>query len=341
MTDVRKNKPAGIREVAERSGVSVATVSLAFSRKRPVSAKVRKRVMEAAKELRYEPNQWARNLLAGRTKMIGLLTDRLGNPFSAEWAMLLEEEARQRGYRTWVAFTGGNKERAEECLAEFRRHRMDGIIVGSGAVGDKQIRSLAEMNMSVVTPDRTVDGLRCTPVEVDFADGIRQVVSYLHGLGHRRTAFVGSASAGKSSDWRLDAYRQVVVELGMELNEDLIVEIDESVQLHLEQLEPIIVKDGRYTAVVCYNDNTAFGAIRALHAHGLRVPEDVSVTGFDDVAWCELWQPRLTSVGTDMRRRAQLTMDRLIDRIENGTEMEPEAIRPQLVIRDSCAPARV
>ena len=334
----QRRKSVGIRQVAKVAGVSPAAVSLAFSGKGTISSKLRQHILETAKDLRYEPNQWARTLTTGRTRTIGLLSDGVTNPFGAEWVMLMEEGARRRGYRVSLGFTDCNEDRAAECLAEFRRFRLDGVIIGSGYASDQRIHDMLATGMPVATPARFVDGLGCTTVEADFDEGIRQVVSYLHGLGHRRTVFLGGANIDSPEMQRTGAYRKYVTEFEMQLREDFIIELQETHRPTIKAFERITSQADQYTAIICYNDNAAFTVIRALAERGLRVPEDVSVTGFDDVPWCEMWQPRLTSVSIQMSAMVEATLNQLIDQIENGTEIRTQRFAPTLVVRDSCQP---
>jgi LacI family transcriptional regulator len=326
------------QELANKLGLTRVTVSRAINRDPRVAERTRLRVLAAMEEYGMEPNAIARALVHGRTNIIGILTDGVVNPFGAQWATLLDQEIRRRGYQTWLAFTDGNRKQGEDALRKFQGLRVDGIIVGTNSVVDAQLARMVRQGIAVATPDRLVHGLKCTPVMVDFGAGICQVLSYLHGLGHRRTAFIAGPDADPSSLARTEAYRQQVRTLGMELNEDLIVHAAVGADSGQFETEELRRRGIPFTALVCYNDHTAFNAIRVLTGHGLRVPQEVSVTGFDDVSWCDLWQPRLTSVAMNMPRQAQLTVEKLIDQIENGTVMTARTIRMQLVVRDSCAP---
>ena len=336
----QRRKPVGIRQVAKVAGVSPAAVSLAFSGKGSISSKLRQHILATAKDLQYEPNQWAKTLTTGRTRTIGFLCNNVTNPFGAEWVMLMEEAARQRGYRIWLGFADCNEDRAAECLAEFRRFRLDGVIIGSGYACDERVRSLSE-GMPVATPARQVEGLNCTTATADFDDGIGQVVRYLYELGHRRTAFLGEAGIDSPEMQRTGAYRKYVTRLGMQLCEELIIELEEAHRPAVEAFDEMIARADEYTAIVCYNDNTAFTVIRALAQRGLRVPEDISVTGFDDLPWCDMWQPRLTSVSIQMRAMVEATLDKLINQIENGAEIKTERFASTLVVRDSCRAVEV
>lgn len=334
-----KLQPSGIREIASRCNVSVSTVSHAFSGKRPVSQPLREKIFAAAKQEGYEPNQWAQNLIKGRTHVLGVLVDAFTNPFTAQWVTCLEEAAKVRGYRTWPVVTGGNKESAQEYLLQFRRMRLDGMVISTASVPDSQISELVGRGIPLATPARRVGKIKSTPVMVDFSDGIRQVLNYLHGLGHRDVAFMAGPREDPSSIDRLNSFLQNGRALGMKQDPALIVYGGEGLRRGEHEAEALLARKVKFTALVSSNDGMAFAAIGTLARHGLKVPDDVSVTGFDNVPNCDLWQPRLTSVAFDIQFMADQVIKQLVTQIETGAEMKTEQIIPKLVIRDSCGPA--
>jgi LacI family transcriptional regulator len=331
-----RSKVTGIRQVAERCGVSAATVSLAFSGKRPVTESLRKKIFRAAEELRYEPNQWARNMLWGKTQVIGLITDTLTNPFTARLVETAEEVARERGYQIWPAITGGDEGQGERYLTKFRQLRVDGYIVLTRSILDGQIDRMIDLGLNVVTPIRPIVGRRCNPVHVDFSDGIRQVVKYLYGLGHRRAAFIAGPQHDITSVERLKAFREWTRRLGMAADERLVAYGGQGVGSGRQRTEELLARVGEFTALMSSNDQMALEAIGTLARHGRRVPHDVSVTGFDDIPECELWYPRLTSVSFDLATVMQTTVTQLIVLIEAGTPITETRIKPRLAVRDSC-----
>ena len=327
----------GIKDVAKRCDVSVTTVSHAFSGKRPVSKNIKKSILLAAKELNYHPNLWAQNLVSGRTNIIGLLVNDFGsNPYDAMTYEQMEKNARRLGYHLWITTTSGDENGAEVAIANCQRMRVDGLVVGSSTVSDEQIRQLVSFGIPVATPSRFIKGCNTNTGSIQNGNGIRQVLQYLYDFGHRQTAFLGGFNDELTNQERLSAYKTHTQALGMEVNEDLIIHSSPDWS-ESEQAERLLAKSRNFTAIVCFNDKIAFNAMKVIKRHGLRVPEDISLTGFDDVPWCEICTPSLTSVRQDIIRLAKLTIEQLVANIQKGHKIKPQMIETRLVVRESCS----
>lgn len=332
-----QQKEMGIKDIAELCNVSPTTVSHAFSGKRPVSKKLKKSIFKAADELNYQPNLWARNLLKGRTKMIGLIVHDIGNnPITSIYVEQYEENAHRLGYQLWISVTNEDPERAKQVIANCRGMRLDGLILGTHMISEEQIRQLISFGIPVATPSKTVDGCETNSGNIQNSDGIKQVIQYLYSIGHRKTAFLAGSEIELTNQQRLSAYKKYIQAFGMELNEDLIIH-QLTNEGESEQAEKLLARSREFTAVICFNDHIAFNAMKVLRRHDLRIPEDISLTGFDNLPWCEMCSPPLTSVRTDINYLARTTVEQLVASIQEGTKIKPEKIETRLVVRGSCS----
>ena len=338
MITLTKIKPrVGIKNIATRCNVSVATVSHAFSGKRPVGSEIKTTILKTAKELGYEPNQWARNLLNGKTFMLGLILHDLGdNPFSAKLAAEIEHCAYHKGYQTWAATAEHDHNHIEQLLKNFKRMRMEGVIVCSKMVSDEQISSLIEFGIPVATLSRAVKNHNCTTVDIENQNGIRQVLQYLHDLGHRNIAYLGGHPDELTNQERLSAFNKFTTEIGLKTNASFIVEKSSEEETDRHQIERLLSRPRDYSAVVCFNDSTAFSLMSLLRQRGLDIPNDLSITGFDNIPASEVSYPALTSVDYNIKKLAEITVQKLLGSIENNQKITPSKIETQLVVRDSC-----
>ena len=332
-----QQKEMGIRDIAKYCNVSTTTVSHAFSGKRPVSKKLKESIFHVAKELDYQPNLWARNLLKGGTKIIGLIIHDFGNnPINSLSVEQYEENAHRLGYQLWISVTNEDPERTKQAIANCRGMRVDGLILASRMILHEQIRQLVSLGISVATPSMSVEGCDTNPGNIQNSDGIKQVVQYLHSIGHRKTAFLAGFEEELTNQQRLSAYKTYVRALGMEVNEDLIIQSlpDDSED---EQVEKLLAKSRDFTALICFNDHIAFNAMKVLKRHGLRIPDDISLTGFDDLPWCEMCSPPLTSVRADINYLAKTTVEQLVANIQQGRKIKPQKVETRLIVRGSCS----
>ena len=337
ITATKTKERVSIKNIATRCNVSVATVSHAFSGKRPVGSELKTVILKTAKELGYEPNQWARNLLNGKTFMLGLILHDLGdNPFSAKLAAEIEHCAHHQGYQTWAATAENDRNHVEQLLRNFKRMRMEGVIVCSKMVSDAQIASLIEFGIPVATLGRVVKNHDCAAVSIENHDGVRQVLQYLHDLGHRNIAYLGGHADELTNQERVSAFSKFAAEIGMKTDSSLIIEKSSEEETDKYQIERLLSRPRNYTAVVCFNDNIAFSLMSLLRQRGVDLPNDLSITGFDNIPAAEVSYPALTSVDYNIKKLAEITVQKLLGWIENNQRITPSKIETRLVVRDSC-----
>jgi DNA-binding LacI/PurR family transcriptional regulator len=320
-----------IREVAEKAGVSPATVSRVFTHAAVVSAPVRQRVEAAAKELGYEPHPVARSLARGRTGNLGIVVPDIANSFASVIAKAVQSEARAAGYALFIA--GSDRRPDEEYrLTRAMALQVDGLLMMSPRMSDEQFQQVTALR-PVVVINRLVDG--CPAALITTADGMNQAVDHLHALGHRQIVYLGGSPA-YSNTTRLDAFRAACARLGLDGME---IALDDSRFSAGVRAGDLVLACGA-TAVIAYNDEVAVGVLNRLAYRGVRVPEQMSLIGFDDTGLAEMAMPRLTSVRLPASLVGATAVRMLLDHVDRHTGVDGErAYFPsELVIRSTTSP---
>ena len=321
-----------IRDVASRAGVSPATVSRVFTRPDAVAADTRSRVLAAAEELRYAPHPVARSLAQGRTGNLGIVVPDIANSFSAVITKAVQQEVRRDGYALFLA---GSDEEAddEEQWARAMASQVDGLLLLSPQMPDSALEALAG-HVPVVATNRVLDGLPA--VLTDTTEATAHAVEHLHALGHRRLVYLAGPE-GYSNDVRRAGFRRACAGLG--------IDADELGPFHARvsvgALAADLVLAASATGVVAYNDEIAVGVMNRLVDRGLRVPEDISVVGFDDTQLAELVTPRLTTVRIPAAAAGVAAADMLLAGVSGRNGTRPAVVRllGELIVRSSTGPA--
>lgn len=322
---------ATIRDVAARSGVSVATVSRVFNQKGPVREDTVRRVMDVAGELQYVPHAGARSLSTRSTRTIGVLLPDLHGEFFSEVIRGIDVAARQRGYHILVS---GSHSDAEEMSAMLRtlRGRVDGLVVMSPDLGLGPL-SRALGNEPVVLLNTAASGRRT--IRIDNCDGARTMTEHLLALGHRRIAFITGPERNADAAERRRGYRDGLssrvsksIEIGGDFTEDS----------GYRAVSLILANLPQPTAIFAANDAMAIGALHALREAQIRVPEQIALAGFDDIPIARYLTPPLTTVRVEIAELGRRAVDHLVKTIETGADSgrKHDLIATTLVIRESC-----
>ena len=344
MAEKSKNGHYGREDVAQRAGVSGATVSYVFSRKRYVSPDLVKRVMRAAEELNYQPDMVAASLRKNSSDTIAVLTDDITSPLQMEIIRAIQETAMQNGYFTHIC---GGVHRLESYVDNFISRKVDGVFlsVDASAVDNSHISRMLERGISVIiTSLRGFSDARVCGLALDFAAGIRMLVEHLRLLGHKKIAFLSCFDDGFEFDKRLPAFRDAMREQLGE-NEPIAITGARPYESTIEkgyELAVRLLQSGQpFTAVMCTNDLMALGAMRALREHGLSVPEDVSVAGMDDILFARSSYPALTTISHRAQEYGRRIFDILKQNIDNKSVVLRQKITPELVVRASTCACKV
>ena len=321
-----------VRDVARKAGVSISTVSRALAVPEKVAQETRARVEEAAAELGYQPNRAAAGLRAGRTNAVGLMVPDLSNPYFAMVAQGVAEAARSHGLGVFVVDFEESTELEVELLRSLA-HQTDGLILASPRSLEADRAAAGAKPVVVINQDPPL------AVGCDYRQGAAQALEHLAALGHRRVAYV----AGPATSWSDRRRREGLLARAEGLGVEVVVVGPQRPTVDGGGDAAQAVLESGVTAAITFNDVVAVGLVRAVQARGGRVPDDLSVIGFDDTFLAPLVTPALTSVGADLRDLGRRAADLLVERLARPGQPpgdEPDALPMTLAVRDSTAPAR-
>lgn len=329
-----------LQDIAAHLGVSKGTVSMALSGAPGISMETRRRIQEYADQIRYRPNQMARAINTGRSRLVAVVLSRLTDSFYEEVVQGIENVAAQRGYDIIVSSVVGNtahsqSRKADQLVDRLISRQIDGLVGSIYSLPEPTLARLDEAGVPVLYlgPD-PVSGQ--TSVTVDNLLGGRLAAEHLYEFGHRRVLFLGGDEP--FAKHRAEGAREVLSAHGDAHLEMRILEGDDNLEAAYYGMATRLRARRDFTAVFCASDVLAAGACKALLDAGVSLPRDVSVVGFDDLRWAKLITPALTSVHQPQVSQGEVIMEMLIRKIE-GEETPSRVLAPRLIVRDSTGPA--
>jgi LacI family transcriptional regulator len=337
--DADRQPKATLRTIAQHLGLTPATVSAALNNSaaaKSIPERTKKRILAAARELNYRPNYFARSLRLQRTYTIGVIAEEIGDAYGAMVISGIEEYLRKNDFFFLTVIHRHNQKLLETYAQMLLTRGVEGFITIDTSVMEK----LPLPTVAVAGHER-VEGV--TNITLDHNLAARLALTHLLELGHREIAFLKGHPASSDSAARWAAICAIASELGIRIRPELTVQIDSTVSTpHLGYpfAKELLARKQPFTALFAYNDISAIGATWAFSEAGLRVPEDVSVVGFDDIPAAAFANPALTTVRQPLQRMGQIAAKSVIDLIEGHAEWAPEiAIEPDFVVRASTGPA--
>lgn len=335
------NSRITIRDVADVAGVSTATVSRFLNESGYVNDTTSARIRDAIAQTGYTPSLMARGLKTRRTGMLLLVVPDICNPFYSSMARRLQKLSREEGYVLVLADSAGDPDEELEALAIADRTQAEGVFFATIHDHPQANTRLKRAGCRVVGLNAFGEGAAFDTVAVHHHGGTNLAVGHLAQLGHRRIAFAGGMPGSLIASSRRDGYLHGMKKYGLEVAEDAILEIGFGQEDGYAAGRQFAARSNPPTALCCANDLVALGAIRALNEAGLSVPEDVSVTGMDDIPYAALSNPPLTTVTNDGALFAERAFEMMLDRLHGNAEPPRRAEIPnELVVRGSTAPAR-
>jgi DNA-binding LacI/PurR family transcriptional regulator len=335
----QKTQVITLKAVAQHLGLTPGTVSAVLNDSpsaRSIPQETKNRIHAAAKELNYRPNFFARTLRNKRTYTIGVIAEEIGDSYSSPIISGIEQFLRQRDYFFLTVVHRHDPALLSRYAQLLSERGVEGIITVDTTVHEAPI-----VPTVAIAGHKKLKGV--TNIVLDHQHAAVLALNHLKDLHHERIAFMRGNPLSSDAKDRWDAICQVADQLGMIIDPDLTVQIDTddpTPRLGYPFTKELLARRKPFTAIFAYNDISAIGAIRAIQEHGLRVPQDISVLGFDDIPGAAFHSPSLTTVRQPLNRMGEVAAQSLLDRIEGNKEYPSEiAIEPELVVRESTAQA--
>ncbi len=329
-----------IMDVARTSGVSYSTVSRVLSGYEFVKESTYNRVMEAVERLGYVANLQARSLAGGRSRIIGLLVPNLDNSYIGTIMSGIDQELVRANYELMLYTTHRRAGKESLYVKTIANGLTEGLLLIAPVVPTTYLEALREQNFPYVLIDQADSTESSSVVESTNWQGAYEATCYLVGLGHTRIAFITGASVVRSAGDRLRGYQAALADSNIPLKAELIVEGDFQQRSGYEATKRLLQNaDPLPTAIFASNDLSAFGAMDAARESGLRIPDDISIVGFDDTPQASLVYPKLTTVRQPLEQMGRVAVKMLLEQIEDRSHPPQRVtLATELIIRDSCGP---
>ena|SRR5271166_263194 len=326
-------------EVSKLAGVSTATVSRVLNNVDVVSKETRARVLRAVKELNYHPNLHAKSLAGRKTDTLGIIVSNLENPFFFDIFHALEASAHERGYEVLISNTDYQPAQLLRSVRTMIGRRVDGLGLVVSEMDSHLLTELAQYANPVVFYDVGTAGKNIARIKVNYRRGIEQLVGHLHELGHRRLGFVGHNSSLSPTSEREQAFVGAISKLGPGTTWRTVANQD-GLEGGRRAAAELLGGDFAPTAIVCVNDLMAVGVLGELRRSGLRVPRDISVTGFDNIELSDFSNPPLTTMHIPREHIGQLMFRLLVPEPQgNNPPAQDITLAPEFILRGSTGPA--
>jgi LacI family transcriptional regulator len=338
-------KTPDIRTVAALAKVSIATVSRTINRSPAVSERLSKRVWQAIDQLNYYPNTHARTLVSGRSHLFGIIVENITNPFFPELIQSFEEIAVAHGYEILVSSSNSDPAQLTTCVRRMLERKVDGVAMLTFGEEEPVLDQLILNDIPMVLAEFRPENPKTSTIVLDYSTGIHAAIQHLRGLGHTRIAFLSGPHSLHSAITRENDFRAAMQTEMLPTQEKWIIECDHTLKGGVVGFGKLLALDEHPTAIVCSNDMTAIGVQRAIYMKGLRVPQDFSVIGLDDIDFAEFTLPPLTTIRLSRADLAKAAFEALRLQAEEpaNPKMQREfLVSTSLVVRDSTAapPAR-
>jgi LacI family transcriptional regulator/LacI family repressor for deo operon, udp, cdd, tsx, nupC, and nupG len=340
VVDLRRQETS-IEDIARVAGVSHSTVSRALNNSKLISVEMRERIQRLSQEMGYTPNAIARSLQNQRTNTIGLVVTSIADPFFSDIAKGVEEVAQALGFSIVLCISHNDPEQEMSIIETLHQRRVDGIIVAAARVSSIHQERLSRIQVPTILINSQTESQNGSPLQwvaIDDFAGARLAVEHLLQLGHCKIGYIGIESRPKSNRQRFTGYQQTLKKAGVAPQEDWVAFCPDGVYedgVAGQNLLPRLIEAG-VSAVFCYNDMVAIGALRACHERGIVVPDECSVVGFDDIMMADYVTPPLTTVHQLKVEMGQQAMEMVYDLL-NGLAVDNHMVSPTLKVRASTA----
>ncbi|WP_448536052.1 LacI family DNA-binding transcriptional regulator [Pseudothermotoga sp.] len=326
-----------MKDIAEKAGVSVNTVSRVLNNKPDISKETREKILRIAKELGYIKNITASSLRSNQTKIVGVILEDITNLFFAEVMKGMEAAARKYGYQLLLMNTGTDPKKQREAIQTLLERRVEGILITPTEDGLSDFERLSHINVPAVIVGRHIERLQLDEIHSDEVKGGYLATKHLLLRGRKKILFINSVPENSAARMREEGYRKALREANVHLPEDyIIVSSEPNMEAGYDAVLKAIEKKLDFDGIFCYNDMFAFGAMRALEELGKRVPQDVAVVGYDDVAFASYYRPALTTIRINKFGMGFEAFKLLLQRL-TGRRKKPKRVvlDVELIVRES------
>lgn len=339
-SDASRPQKVDIHTVAHRAGVSIATVSRALNQVPTVDPGLASRVWKAVRELNYTPNTQARALVSGKSKLFGLIVSDITNPFFPELIQEFERVSVEHGYENLIASTSHDPQKMERSVQRMLQRKVDGVAIMTFGFEEKLLDRFATGTVPVVFIDVGAKRLTSSFLSVDYRTGIHEGVQHLAVLGHRKIGFISGPHHLYSAQARRSAFLESLKLTGIPVQPEWLIAGDHTLEGGREAMQLLLKLQSQPTAIMCSNDVTAIGVQHALFDANLKVPDDFSLIGFDDIHLAQYTIPPLTTVRMSCHDIAEKAVRNLLAHI-NDPASEPtpadSSVPTRLVVRQTTA----
>jgi LacI family transcriptional regulator len=323
-------------DVAREADVSLMTVSRVVNNKDGISQATRERVQDIINRLGYRPSSIARGLVTNRTGTLGLVVPDNANPFFSEVARGVEHVAYAEGYNVFLCNTEEDRERELAVLQSLEEKQVDGLIICSSRLDDAELQSAVAQHDAVILVNRVVERPGVGMLLNDDEQGGRLITQHLLDGGHRKIGFLSGPPSAFSGRLRVQGYRASLEATNVSYNPDWVWHSPPMVETGKQVARDMLTAHQELTALLCYNDLVAVGALQACAELGCKVPDDLAIVGFDDIPLAVLVTPPLTTCHVPRYDLGSQAMHMLLEKIEGASQGdEPILVQPKLVVRAS------
>ena len=332
---------ATIREVSKYANVSVATVSRVVNGNKWVSDTTREKVLAAMAELGYQPNSFAKALATNKSDTIGMVVSDLGGPFFGDMMRSAEDEVRKFGKHLMITSGHDTLESEQDAINFLMQRRVDALLLHLDSIPDEDIIKLSDSaKIPIILMNRLVPELPEQCISLDNDMGGYLATQHLIELGHIQIACITGPLFKADARSRFAGYRRAIEQAGLEYDERLVIESDYQESGGKTSIERLRRRNVHFTAVVAQNDHMAIGALNTLKLHGLSIPEDVSIVGYDDMVMARYTEPGLTTVNIPVAQFGQQAANLALKKLGDKVNRVIHHFQPELVVRGSTGPVK-
>lgn len=327
-----------IKDIAKRANVSIATVSRVINNKSEgVGPETRERILNIIKDMNYYPSRIARGMVTKKSNILGLILPDISNPFFPDLVRGVEDTASNYGYNIILCNTDNNKDKEEAYIRVLKENHVAGIIFTSVIrKKDRNIKLLLESKIPFVLMDRNININNVPKVFTDNISGMYEMISYLIQNGHQSIAYISGPNLNSSTDQRLKGYKMALTDAGIPIDLGIIKEGNYKMDSGRTCMIELLKENKKFTAVACANDMMAVGALDVLKDRGIKIPDEISITGYDDILMTTVISPKLTTVAQPKYEMGCIAAELLIKQVQGQEIAEKDVIlHSSLALRES------